>query len=264
MENSSLPLSRSGRTPIEVATYAAQEAGEVLVAHFTSKKIIKHKSRGNLVTEVDTLSEKLIVNLLKDEYPDHRVLSEETNATTPVNGYTWIVDPLDGTNNYVFGIPNFCVTIALVHDDDILLGITFDPLKKELFHTGKGRGTYLNNSLVQVTQISLLKDALVGFDMGYNDEQGKKMLGIANKLWGQVHCIRMMGSSALGLAYVACGRMSLYFHCYIYPWDIASGLLLVREAGGKVIDWQGNQAGFHMKGIIASNELLWKQFLSFY
>ena len=257
-----MPLSRSGRTPLEVATYAAQEAGEVLVAHFASKKMIKHKSRGNLVTEVDTLSEELIVNLLKDEYPDHRVLSEETNAATPVSGYTWIVDPLDGTNNYVFGIPNFCVNIALVHNDDILLGITYDPFKRELFYAEKGRGAYLNNSLVQVTRINLLKDSLVGFDMGYHDEQGKKMLSIANKLWGQVHCIRMMGSSALGLAYVACGRMSLYFHRHIYPWDIASGLLLVREAGGMVVDWQGNKAKFHMKEIIASNELLCQQFLS--
>lgn len=262
MNCNSLPLSKSGRTTLEVATHAAQEAGKVLVDRFASKKAIKHKGRGNLVTEVDTLSEKLIVGLLKDEYPDYHVLSEETNSATLVTGYTWIVDPLDGTNNYVFGIPNFCVNIALVNNHDILLGITYDPIKKELFRAERGKGAYLNDAPVQVSQIGLLKDALVGFDLGYNDEQGKKMLHIANKLWGKVHCIRMMGSSALGLAYVACGRMSLYFHRHVYPWDIASGLLLVREAGGGVVDWEGNQAGFHMEGIVASNVVLCQQFLS--
>ena len=262
MDTNSLPLSLSGKTPREVAVQAVQEAGKVLVAHFTSKKAIKHKSKGNLVTEVDTLAEKLILDLLKAEYPDHQVLSEEINPATPVAGYTWIVDPLDGTNNYAFGIPHFCVNIALVNNDDILLGVTYDPTKKELFYAEKRKGAYLNNSPVRVSQIRLLEDALVGFDLGYNDEEGKRMLGVADKLWGGVHCMRMMGSSALGLAYVACGRTSLYFHRHLYPWDIASGLLLVREAEGEVIDWEGNQAGFQMKGIIASNPMLCHKFRS--
>jgi myo-inositol-1(or 4)-monophosphatase len=109
------------------------------------------------------------------------------------------------------------------------------------------------------SQVGLLKDSLVAFDLGYDDEQGKKMLDIANKLWGWVHCMRMMGSSALALAYVACGRMTLYLHRHIYPWDIASGLLLIREAGGKVTDWQGNQASFRNEKVIASNSTLHQQ-----
>ncbi|MBC8512390.1 MAG: inositol monophosphatase, partial [Dehalococcoidia bacterium] len=133
-----LSLARSGRSALEVAIEAAREAGKILLAHFHSEKEIKHKGKSNLVTEVDILSEKLIVELLKREYPDCNILSEESNSTTPVAGYTWIVDPLDGTNNYVFGIPFFCTSIALVKDEDILLGVTYDPLRDELFRAEKG------------------------------------------------------------------------------------------------------------------------------
>lgn len=263
MDVDNSPLSRSGRSPLQVATQAVQEAGKVLVGHFHSEKVVKQKSRGNLVTEVDTLSEELILGILRDEYPDYQILSEEMNSFTTIGGYTWIVDPLDGTNNYVFGIPNFCVNVALVNDTDILLGMTYDPMKKELFYAEKGKGAYLNDSSVRVSQVSLLKDSLVAFDLGYDDEQGRKMLDVTNKLWGQVHCMRMMGSSALGIAYVACGRMTIYMHRQVYPWDIASGLLLVSEAGGRVTDWQGNQVSFQSEKIIASNNKLYPQLIEY-
>jgi myo-inositol-1(or 4)-monophosphatase len=235
----------------------------VIVNRFYSKKTVKHKSRGNLVTDIDTLSEKLILKILKDEYPDFNVLSEETNSLASVAGYTWIVDPLDGTNNYVFGIPNFCINIALANSNDILLGITYDPIRKEFFHAEKGKGAYLDDLRLHVSQVNLLKDSLLGFDLGYSDEQGKEMLDITGRLWGNVHCMRMMGSSALGLAYVACGRMSFYLHRYLYPWDIASGLLLVREAGGKVTDWQGNDANIQTQKIIASNNQITQQLFEY-
>jgi myo-inositol-1(or 4)-monophosphatase len=258
-----LPLSRSGRSPFEVANQAVQEAGRVLIDHFHSKKAIKQKSRGNLVTEVDTLAEELILGLLKNEYPDHHALSEEANSLAATTGYTWIVDPLDGTNNYVFGIPDFCINIALANDADILLGMTYDPVRKELFYAEKGRGAYLNGSSVWISPVSWLKDALVAFDLGYDEKQGKKMLTVINKLWGQVHCMRMIGSSALALAYVACGRFTIYFHRHVYPWDIASGLLLVREAGGIVADWQGSQAGFQAEKIVATNNKLYQQLMKY-
>ncbi|MBL7209331.1 MAG: inositol monophosphatase [Dehalococcoidia bacterium] len=257
-----LPLARSGRSALEVATEAAREAGKILLAHFHSEKEVKHKSKSNLVTEVDVLSEKLIVELLQRDYPDYNILSEESNSTTPVAGYTWIVDPLDGTNNYVFGIPFFCVSIALVKDDDILLGVTYDPLRGELFRAEKGRGAYLNDSAIHVSKESSLQDSLVGLDLGYSYEQGSELLDITSKLWGQVHCLRIMGSASLGLAYVACGRVNLYFHRFVYPWDIAGGLLLIREAGGKITDWQGKRAACQSKQLIASNDRLHREFMA--
>lgn len=261
MSSNNLLLSQNGKTPLEVATEAARKAGQILVDHFYSDKAVIHKGRGNLVTEVDALSEKYILDQLATEYPHYLVLSEETHSSTAVTDYTWIVDPLDGTNNYVFGIPHFCVNIALVNNDDILLGITYDPIRDELFYGEKGKGAFLNGTVLKVSQVKLLEDAAIGFDLGYSDVEGGNMLEVANNLWGQLHCLRVMGSAALGLAYVACGRISLYYHRFIYPWDIASGILLIREAGGEVVGWDGKQSGFRSEKLVASNKSLCKQFL---
>lgn len=256
-----LPLARSGRSPLEVATQAAKEAGNILLAHFRSAQKIERKGQGNLVTEADILSEKLILKFLKDEYPSYDILSEESNSSTLVSGYAWIVDPLDGTNNYAFGIPFFCINIALVKDADILLGVTYDPLRDELFRAEKGCGAYLNDLAIQVSKVDSLRNALAGFDLGYDSERGSEILDIASKLWGQVHCLRMIGSASLGLAYVACGWFNLYFHRWLYPWDIAAGLLLIREAGGTVVDWQGKPATFQAKEVIASNSKICHEFM---
>jgi myo-inositol-1(or 4)-monophosphatase len=258
---SNLPVAMSGKNALEVASTAARKAGEIILAHFGSVKQIKRKSHGNLVTDADILSEKFIIDFLKREYPDFRILSEESHSSTPINDYTWVIDPLDGTNNYTFGIPFFCVNIALVQDEDILLGVTYDPVRGELFHTETGKGAYLNKSPIRVTTISSLRDSLVGLDLGYNHDLGRQMLDTVNRLWGQVHCVRLMGSSSLGLAYVACGRISLYFHSYLFPWDIASGLLLIREAGGEVVDWQGKRANYRNTELVASNSRLQREFL---
>lgn len=259
---SNLPPAKSGMSALEVAIAAAKEAGDITLSQFGSQRQIKHKSKGNLVTDADILSEKIILELLKNEYPDFSIFSEESKSSAPLTEYVWIVDPLDGTNNYTFGIPFFCVNIALVKGADILLGITYDPIRKEIFRAQKDRGSYLNDSVIQVATKDSLQASLVGFDLGYSHERGAEMLDIANKLWGKVHCLRAMGSSSLGLAYVACGRINLYFHRYLFPWDIASGLLLVREAGGVVTDWRGKSAGFRTQEIIASNHTLHQEFMA--
>ena len=260
---SDLPLARSGRTALEVATQAAREAGEILRANFYSKQEVRYKGKSNLVTETDILSEQSILNLLNREFPDHTILSEESHSSSLINGYSWIIDPLDGTNNYVFGIPFFCVNIALVKNDDILIGITYDPMREEFFRAEKKMGAYLNDSVMQVSTKNSLQESLVGFDIGYSDVRGKEIFDIAHKLWGQVHCLRVLGSAALGLAYVACGRINLYFHRWLYPWDIASGLLLVGEAGGKATDWQGNAAKVQDKEIICSNHKVHNEFIEY-
>jgi len=256
-----LPTSLSGNTPLEVAGMAARKAGELLLERFGSVKQVKRKSHGNLVTEVDLLSEKQIIRILKKEFPHFGILSEETNSSTPVNGFTWVVDPLDGTNNYTYGIPFFCVNIALIHNQDILVGVTYDPIKDELFEAQAGEGAYLNESPIHVSKASSLRQSLIGLDLGYNHSRGKDMLETVSHLWGQVHCVRLMGSSALGIAYVAAGRVNLYFHRYLFPWDIASGILLVREAGGDVVDWKGKQGGLRDTELVAANPKLLREFL---
>jgi myo-inositol-1(or 4)-monophosphatase len=257
-----LPSSKSGKNPLEVAIQAAKGAGEILLTHSGSKRQIKHKGQGNLVTDADISSEKLILELLNAEYPDCSVVSEESSASAPIAGYTWVIDPLDGTNNYTFGIPFFCVNVALVKGEDILLGVTYDPVRGELFRAEKGRGAYLNDSPIRVSKGSLFQTSLIGLDLGYSIERGGEILDVVKRLWGQVHSVRIMGSASLGLAYVACGRVNLYFHRYLFPWDIASGLLLIREAGGEVTDWKGKPASFQTTEMVASNGRLNHEFLA--
>ena len=257
-----LPLSRNGKNALEAATEAVKEAGEILLASFQSRKETRSKGRGNLVSEMDILSEKTIFKILKDEYPNFAFVSEESKQVASNSSHTWIIDPLDGTNNYVFGIPFFCVNIALVKDKDILVGVTYDPVQKELFYAQKGEGAYLNNSPLHVSEKTSLQNSLVGLDLGYNTRRGRELLDIMINLWPGVHSLRIMGSASLGLAYVACGRLDLYIHRFLYPWDIASGILLVKEAGGKVTNWDGTKADVRSQEIIAANNKLHREFVS--
>lgn len=257
-----MPSSRSGKSALQIATEAAKAGGQVLLSNFHSRKKTKSKGRGNLVSEVDFLSQEAILKLLKYEYPDFSIVSEEVDPPTPVSGYTWIVDPLDGTNNYIFGIPFFCVNIALVKDHEILAGVTYDPNQNELFYAQKGGRAYLNGRLVHVSDKASLRASLIGLDLGYDAVRGRELLDIIIKLWPNVHGVRLMGSASLGLAYVACGRIDIYLHRFIYPWDIASGILLVREAGGVVSNWQSRPATFESQEIIACNDVLFSSLVS--
>jgi len=256
-----LPLASSGRGAPEIATAAAKQAGEILLARFHKKKEIKDKGRGDLVTEVDGLSEQVIIKLLSAEYPACHILTEESAPSTLVTGYTWVIDPLAGTNNFVFGIPLFGINIALVKGNDILLGITYDPLRGELFRAEKGNGAYLNDSPIRVSGKVSLQTSLLGFDPGHDVTSGRELLSTVIGLWPQVFGLRSMGSASIALAYLACGRIDLYLRRDIYPWDIASGLLLVKEAGGSVSDWQGKSADFWNKEIMAANDTLHREFL---
>ena len=255
-----LPVSSHEKSAYSVARYAAIEAGEILKARFSLHNDVQVKGKRNLVTEADLLSESKIIATIHDEFPGHAILSEESGDNMIKSEYTWVIDPLDGTNNYHFGIPFFCVNIALARQGEVILGMTYDPMRNEMFHSVKGKGTYLNRKKVVVSDVEKLGDAAVGVDLGYVPECSTEMLAIAGKLWTQIHCLRLMGSSCLGLAYVASGRISLYFHKYLYPWDLASGILLTREAGGKVVNFDGTPAGIKDRAIIASNSVLLDEF----
>jgi myo-inositol-1(or 4)-monophosphatase len=262
---SGLPLARSGKICQDVAIEAAEMAGEMLLEGLKSGKKVTQKSRGNLVTDIDILVEENVIRFLRAEYPEFHILSEESGSSlSSVQGYTWVIDPLDGTNNYVFGVPFFCVNVALVKEREVLIGVTYDPVRKELFLAEKGCGAFLNGAKIQTSVESSLGKSLVGLDLGYEEQRGRELLSVASELWWRVHCLRLIGSASLGLAYVACGRFNLYVHRYLYPWDIASGLVLVAEAGGRVVDWRGRPADIFSREIVAGNEKLCQQFISQY
>ena len=255
-----LPLSVHGKSAYTIARYAASEAGKILKKYHGKPMDMHVKGKRNLVTEADLLSERKILDIINSEFPSHGILSEEAGVSGEGAEYTWIIDPLDGTNNFYFGIPLFCVNIALARRGDVLLGVTYDPMRNETFYSVKGKGALLNGKKIKVSAVKTLEKASAGVDLGYNTERSKDLLDIATGLWPKLHCLRITGSSALGLAYVACGRFSLYFHKYLYPWDVASGLLLVREAGGEVTGYDGKPASIDDAAIIAANPALLGEF----
>ncbi|GAF83794.1 unnamed protein product, partial [marine sediment metagenome] len=262
MTTGDLPLGRSGRGAYEVAVQAVREAGDIIMAHFHGEKRISYKEgRSNIVTDVDVLAEEKILALLQYEYPHFSIMTEESADIAGDSPYTWIIDPIDGTRNYAYGIPHFCVALALARGEELLLGISYDPVRGELFRAEKGQGAFLNDSPIAVSTRTSLGESLVGFDMGYDAEIGQEILGVASALWPGVVSVRVMGSAALGLAYAASGRLDLYIHLALYPWDLASGILLVSEAGGVVTELDGQPVGIQSKSVIATNRDIHQDFM---
>lgn len=256
-----LPQAQSGQGALEVAIRAAREAGATVKAHFAGEKHVAFKGRTDIVTDVDLLAERGILDLLQREFPHFGIVTEESADIAGDSAYSWVVDPIDGTRNFAVGIPHFCVAIALARGDDLLLGVTYDPMKEELFHATRGGGAYVNDVPISVSARDGLSSSLVGFDMGYDAERGGEILKVAGLLWPGVQSVRVMGSAALGLAYAACGRLDVYFHLYLYPWDMAAGIVLVREAGGVVTDIDGGPVDIRGKRIIATNAAIHADFM---
>jgi len=256
-----LPLARSGRGAFEVATQAAKEAGSLITAHFHGEMRIEYKGRTDIVTDVDLLAEKAIVSLFREEFPSFGIITEESPSIASNSGYTWIVDPLDGTRNFVYGISHFCVALALAQGDELLLGIIYDPLRGEFFRVERGRGAFLNDSPISVSKKTTVQGSLVGFDMGYDAERGREVLEVASALWPGIQSVRVMGSAALGLAYAACARLDIYLHLSLYPWDLAAGILLVEEAGGVITELDGQPVSIQSKSVLATNRAIHEDFM---
>jgi myo-inositol-1(or 4)-monophosphatase len=259
-----LPLSINGNTAIDVAVTAIKKAGDYVRKNISSAKVVSSKGFNNLVSSADFQSEKIIVDKLKSEYPEWDIISEESYPDNAAKSYSWIIDPIDGTTNFIHNLPFISINIALKYKDDIKLGVTYDPLRKELFYAQKGEGSFLNGKKLKVSNEYDLGKSVICCDLGYDSGRGLESLQTLQNLWGHVLCFRIVGSAALGLAYVACGRVNLYFHNSVYPWDIASGILLINEAGGEVKQWKNQNDNDSISHIIASNKELNKQFINYF
>jgi myo-inositol-1(or 4)-monophosphatase len=244
-----------------VALRVAEEAGQTLMTRLHGEKQVSFKGRANLVSDVDKLVEHQVIEELHREFPHDGFLAEESEAVPTTSGYTWVIDPLDGTRNYVLEIPFFCVVIALAKEGDVLMGLTYDPVRREMFQAVKGGGAFLNGSPINVSSKAELEDALLSYDLGYVDEKAARAIELVLHLWPNIQGTRMMGSAALGLAYAACGRVDMYFHHNLAPWDLATGLILVPEAGGVITDKYASPASLRSESIIASGSGLHAQFL---
>jgi myo-inositol-1(or 4)-monophosphatase len=227
---------------------AARAAGNVLLRHMHRLDALNvvEKDRMDYASEVDGLAEKEIIKEFRRSTPDYAILGEESgplNSGRPAR-YTWVIDPLDGTSNYLHGIPHFCVSIALVENGEPIHGVIFDPLRNELFTASRGSGVTLNDKRVRVAERKDLDKAMLitGFPPRERPRAGAH-LKCVDVLLAEAEDIRRTGSAALDLAYVACGRADAYFEAGVKPWDIAAGALMVREAGGKVVDFRGRSTG---------------------
>ena len=256
-----IPLAQDGRTALEVTIDAARRAGQVIRDRFLTEKEIRFKGRADIVTDVDLLAERAVLDLVQQQFPQFSVLSEESAPIETGSDYTWVVDPIDGTRNFAEGIPHFCTVVALARGNQVVAAVTYDPIANELFSAQEGRGAYLNGQSIAVTPRLELADSLLGFDLGYVDESAGIALDMVRSLWPGLQSLRLMGSSALGMAYAAAGRIDLYFHHHLSPWDAASGLLLAREAGGEVVDKQGQPANLRTPSVIVSSRHLLGRFL---
>jgi myo-inositol-1(or 4)-monophosphatase len=250
---SELPKSVSDQTAEQVARNCGDEATRIITGRYGGREEVLAKGRGNFLTETDLAVHNAVLDILRGEYPDHGVLSEEgsKDATDQQGGWLWVVDPIDGTHNFSQGNPHFCFTIALCHDGEPVLGLTRAPVSGDEFFATKGGGLLVNGEPASVSDTPSLAESVLGIDLGYDDERAAELLSLLMSIWPGVQAVRVMGSAALGLGFAACGRFDLYVHHFLYPWDLAAGILLVREAGGLVLDRDGAPAILESDALIA-------------
>jgi myo-inositol-1(or 4)-monophosphatase len=198
-----------------------------------------YKGYRDLVTETDIAAERAILDLVREHFPEHAVLSEETAGGAIGPEYTWVIDPLDGTSNFTHGVPIFSVSIAVLAHGEPLIGVVYDPLRKHLFSAQRGKGATLNGRPLKVSNVSEIHQALVGLDWARSDEARGEVLTNLARVAPQCHTVRIMGSAALGLTYVAAGWLDGYFHLALHPWDAAAAVLLAMEAGGRCTTFEG-------------------------
>jgi myo-inositol-1(or 4)-monophosphatase len=246
---------------MDVALEAARAAGAIIRDRFSSEHEVHFKGRSDIVTDVDLAAEKTILDLLTGEFPEFSILAEESKPVDGDSAYKWVVDPLDGTRNYAHGIPHFCTIIALAKDDHIVAGLTYDPVREEMFTAEEGKGAFLNDARITASETTELSRSLLCCDLGYVDEKAGYALDLIRSLWPGMYSVRFMGSSGLGLAYAAAGRVDLYFHHSLMPWDLATGLVLAQEAGAKVVDRQGKEGALFTPSVIVSSPVLVEEFL---
>jgi myo-inositol-1(or 4)-monophosphatase len=238
-----------------VATQAAHRAGEFILGSFHRPHQVRNKGPQDVVTQVDLDAEEIIVGTLSEAFPDHGFLGEEGHTAAQDQAYLWVIDPLDGTRNYTVGIPFFCVSIALTINGKATLGVIYDPVRGETFTARAGQGTYLNGESIRLTPKASLEQAIVyvGFLPAANPDNPELSLPMFLQLRPSVAAMRNMGSAALSLAYVACGRIDVAFQDRLSPWDILAGALLVEEAGGAATDFCGVPLSVSSQDIIAAN-----------
>lgn len=246
----------------ETATFAVKEAGKFLKENLGKSVHIDRKSSPiDLVTKYDRQSEAKIVNIIQDQYPEHDILAEERPPAKKSSPYKWIIDPLDGTTNYAHGYPIFSVSIGIMHLDQIILGVVYNPITEELFRASQGDKTTLNGDVIRVSKVDNLKDSLLATGFPYDLEKMDKNLKLFEAFVYEAQGIRRAGSAALDLCSVACGRLDGFWEFDLGAWDLAAGSIIAKNAGGKLSDFQGQTLNIFKGAVLASNGLIHQSML---
>jgi myo-inositol-1(or 4)-monophosphatase len=245
---------------LNFAIQTARDAGQILAERFGRAIQVTHKGDIDIVTEADLAAERLIVERIRSYYPRHAILAEESGASLAINEqqseFKWIVDPLDGTTNYAHGYPCFCVSIALEHQGRIELGVIYDPVRDEVFAAERGFGASLNGRSIRVSEIDDLNRAMLCTGFPYDVRERGDFARHFSNFIKHAQAVRRDGSAALDLAYVAGGRFDGFWEEGLNPWDVAAGVLLIEEAGGRVSRYDGSAFDIYTPPIMTSNGLV--------
>jgi myo-inositol-1(or 4)-monophosphatase len=255
-------------TSRELLTNAAKEAaligGEILIKGFRrlKKEQVKMKGAGDYVSEMDHRSEEAIIRHIKQAFPDHHIHAEESGDDKTESRYQWYIDPLDGTTNYVHGVPVFSVSIAAAVDGEVVTGVVYDPAHREMFRAVKDGGAFLNDDPIHVSGKQNLGESYLASGFPWRSKEYLEMyLNSFRVLFSESSGVRRMGSAAIDLSYTACGRFDGFWEMKLKPWDIAAGVLIVTEAGGLVSDFRGGQEFMKSGNLLAANPRVFPEML---
>ncbi len=247
---------------LQTAIEAARRAGQVLLERYPAGRNVTRKGYRDIVTDADTAAEAVILDLIRARFPDHAIISEEAGGSEVGGGYTWIVDPLDGTTNYAHRVPVFAVSIGVLEGREPLIGVVHDPLRDQTFVAERGGGARLNDAPVHVSRVANFGHTVVGLDWGHSDEVRGRALAYLQELAPRCGTVRALGSATLALAYVAAGWLEAYFNLVLKPWDAAAGILLIAEAGGRCTTLAGEPCRVDSPGCLATNGLIHEELLT--
>lgn len=252
---------------LATAVNAARAGGDVLMDYLNREFKVEYKGRINLVTEADHASQDAILGILREAFPTHEFLAEESDPAErdklSKKGFLWVIDPLDGTTNYVHGYRCFSVSIALTIDGIVAAGVVYDPWGDEMFTAVKGEGAFLNGETIAVSKENKLERSLLVTGFPYDIREGMVTnLGLFNHLITKAQAVRRDGSAALDLAYIAAGRFDGLWELKLNPWDIAAGILLIDEAGGSVSTFSGSKFQLTSLDLLATNSLIHQQMIA--
>lgn len=242
---------------LESVVDIARQAGDLLKEKFNEPHTIEYKGLINLVTEADHASEERIISKIRETYPDHDILTEESKGIATGAVFRWIIDPLDGTTNYAHGYPVFCVSVALERKGEICFGAVYNPMLNEMFFAEKGAGAFLNGKRIRVSDTEDLTKSLLATGFPYDVRDSRENnLDHFNRMAVNAQAIRRAGAAALDMAYVAAGRFDGFWELKLMPWDTAAAWLLVEEAGGCVTDLSGSPFFLDAPHVLASNGII--------